>query len=153
MNRLSWRLGWRSLWQRTSLTLLMMITLAAAVAAVTVTASVHATSRFGPDELGPMFTGNADYIVRTDEGIDATSADAAPVVGSRGTIVPDRDLTSAEVTTESGKSLQTIGRILDLANPLTEGLYTVTDGSPGNEGIALSTALATGPASPCCNSS
>lgn len=141
MNRLSWRLGWRSLWKRPGLTILLVMSMAVAVAAVALTATVQATSRFGPDELGPMFTGQADYIVRSGQSVHAETAPASTIVGSRGTLVPDRDI-PAEVTAPGGMSVQTTGRLLDLSHPLTRGLYTITGGTPGPDGISLSTALA-----------
>ena len=137
MNRLIWRLGWRSLRKHLALAVFLVAVVAASTAVVSLVSTVQGTSAYTLEEQGDMFTGQADYIVRSTN----TDVDAAGIVGERGKLVSDRDL-PAEIGTKSGDSIQTTGRVLDLSDPLTQGIYVVEEGSPGSTGIALSAALA-----------
>ncbi len=140
--RLCRRAGWQSV--------LVALAVALPVGVGTVWAVVSATATPTPQEQLALFWGSANARLQTEPGPDGAVEFVPPLVADErlGQILPpstsraiDIDV-PADLRSENGRRVAVAGRVLDLTDPLTSGMYRIDRGVAGRGGVQLSTALA-----------
>ncbi|HWG99782.1 MAG TPA: FtsX-like permease family protein, partial [Pilimelia sp.] len=152
--RLVLRLGHRLATRHRGRTVLLCLAVALPVGLSTAVAAVNATAGLGPAEAARLAFGAADGRVVTAAAADSPAADwrdpAAAEARLRALLPPgtglaaDLDVLGLAVGAPDGRRAEADGRVLDLADPLTDGVYRVDAGAPRDAAgtVVLSTALA-----------
>ncbi|MBW5481662.1 FtsX-like permease family protein [Streptomyces bambusae] len=150
--RLAWTLGWRLASRSRLRTLLVCLAIALPVAVGTAVAAVTATARVSTPEAEAAAFGAADGRLTTLSGErnpDATAParlaeQLKPSLPDGTRLAYDIDVLGLTVRGPEGRQSTVDGRAVDLADPLTDGLYRVDQGAPSVQDgtIVLSSALA-----------
>ncbi|MEG3630658.1 FtsX-like permease family protein [Streptomyces poriticola] len=150
--RLAWTLGWRLASRSRLRTLLVCLAIALPVAAGTGVAAVTATARVSTPEAEAAAFGSADGRLTTLSGErnPDTTAPARlaeqlkPSLPDNTRLSYDIDVLGLTIRGPEGLQSTVDGRAVNLADPLTDGLYRVDHGAPSSEDgtIVLSSALA-----------
>ncbi|MEU7413584.1 FtsX-like permease family protein [Streptomyces sp. NPDC042638] len=150
--RLAWVLGWRLASRSRLRTLLVCLAIALPVAAGAAVAAVTATARISLPEATAAAYGTADGRITTLSGQhkgDATSpgrltAQLKSLLPAGARVTYDTDVLQLTISGTGGQQSTVDGRAVDLADPLTRGLYRIDKGIPSAKDgtIVLSTALA-----------
>ena len=147
--RLARRLVHRAPWQST----LIVIVLALPVAIGAAVAAVSATARPTPEERLALFWGSANARLETispGAGQPVRVEDPLVLDARVGSVLPpgtkralDLDVT-LPLTSAQGRRINTSGRVLNLADPITRGIYRLDEGALSNapRALTLSSALA-----------
>ncbi|MGW1640714.1 FtsX-like permease family protein [Streptomyces lavendulae] len=150
--RLAWILGWRLASRSRLRTLLVCLAIALPVAVGTGIAAVTATARVSMPEAETAAFGTADGRLTSLSGErtpDTASParlaeDLKPSLPDNTRLTYDIDVLGLTVRGPQGRQSTVDGRAVDLADPLTDGLYRVDRGAPSAQdgSIVLSSALA-----------
>ncbi|MFI1062285.1 FtsX-like permease family protein [Streptomyces spororaveus] len=150
--RLAWVLGWRLASRSRFRTLLVCLAIALPVGAGSTVAALTATSRVSVAEARAMAYGTADGRISTlsgerkDNAADpaASTAHVAASLPDGTRLAYDIDVIGLTIRGPEGQQSTVDGRAIDMASPLTTGLYRKDRGAfPTQDGtITLSSALA-----------
>lgn len=150
--RLAWVLGWRLASRSRLRTLLVCLAIALPVAAGSAVAALSATSRVSISEARAVAYGSADGRISTLSGEQkenatdptASTAQVAALLPGGTRLAYDIDVIGLVLRGPEGQQSTVDGRAVDLADPLTAGLYRTDRGAPSTQDgtIVLSSALA-----------
>ncbi|MFD7840825.1 FtsX-like permease family protein [Streptomyces sp. NPDC059761] len=150
--RLAWMLGWRLASRSRLRTLLVCLAIALPIAAGSAVAALSATSRVSISEARAVAYGTADGRISTLSGERkenatdpaASTAQVAALLPDDTRLAYDIDVIGLVVRGPEGQQSTVDGRAVDLADPLTAGLYRKDRGAPSTQDgtIVLSSALA-----------
>lgn len=131
MPKLPWLIGWRIFFRSSRLNTAIIVLIAIPVMVCLLLFSVLATSAVSPTELRCWIIGNGEYRVTLGSNFSVQAIDRLQKI-----LEPKQGLLDADVELRLNNRKHTVksatraGRILDLTNPLSHGIYQIAEGSP-----------------------
>lgn len=146
-NRLAWRLGFRLATRNGLRSALVCVTIAIPVGVGVAVAGLTATAAVSLPEATAASFGTASGRVVTVSGFSSPTpapTELAPPLPTGSSVTYDQDVLGLTITGAGGLTLTADGRVMDVANPLTDGVYRVDAGAPADhpDTVLLSLPLA-----------